>query len=323
MTNIRKLLYVVLGAIAVLCVSVIMIRHNKPTMATDKVKQISDTSGEIGHSQPTVFKDVNTTTSLENDSSKLKFLEELDLDSIKDIHGLMGNTWDSFQVDIELESSNRDEIKEFVKELPTGGFTVTSMQLEQLHNIATELIYSYAKNDYAIWLNCLKASEEYISEERIKLARQFLKEEGNITENEIQQDAWELLLQTANVFKKNSGWRGLVSHASNIQVYNMSTSSPNLPSAGHDIQSFRGYTFTLMHLTSAPVSLEETMKTEKQIIFSDIKLFIEHSDERGGHIEPYVMRLWYDSGSNFWRPYSMSCFPSRDSNVNVNSLPIF
>jgi hypothetical protein len=59
------------------------------------------------------------------------------------------------------------------------------------------------------------------------------------------------------------------------------------------------------------------------VFFSDVTFFVRHADQRGGHIQPYVMRCWYDTINQRWRPMGLSYFADRNDKIDIDTIPTF
>jgi len=113
-----------------------------------------------------------------------------------------------------------------------------------------------------------------------------------------------LVGQLAGTHEKNkygfrSRWKGLVLEGSKIKVFETQTSDP--PMLGNEIYDFCGAVCTFDHRTLPPISLEELLKEEGKALIADVLVFIQHDDEMGGVVWPYVFRYFFDPINNKWR----------------------
>lgn len=243
------------------------------------------------------------------------YADDLALDILvdADTHKALGIQWDNFSIEIDLPNADRTEIRNFVDNMPINGVKLNGQQIDKIKDTFVELAYAFGNEDPSIWFDHLQQSGEVVSEERIQKTRKWLMEKGGLSSSEIKTDGWDLLQQMAGVLGKKSRWRGLSSEGeAQINTFIADGSTAFLPELGGSIQSLRNHRFTLPHLTSPPISIEDVLADQKEILFADIVVFVLHSDESGGRIQPYVVRSWYDSINNQWRPYAIGYFPDRD-----------
>lgn len=216
-------------------------------------------------------------------------------DDIEDLEALLGDMVDDVSDAIELVWSSREissdfsdynEVEAVIGQFPiVSKMNVKTEQLDQLRDNITTTLYYGAIDDFD------------------SLAR-FLKESGEkpaAFQNAA--DPWQSYLEEVkhekNEYGFRSRWKGLVLEGSKIKVFETQTSDP--PMLGNEIYDFCGAVCTFDHRTLPPISLEELLKEEGKALMADMLVFIQHDDEMGGVVWPYVFRYFFDPINNKWR----------------------
>lgn len=220
---------------------------------------------------------------------------------------LMDMTWDSWQFDVEF--SDRNKLTESIEGIPIKGkVAITHEQLSELRNVLCEVLFDFGNNDFDAYYDFLKNSKETFPPHMIQAFRRDLITGLGFPEDKVASDPWELLSQSCKEYKEQSLWQGLVSHKSHIDLFEAHTHK--LAEPGEDLKQIRGSITTYMHVTVPPLTLEQIIKARGKAIVADTTLFVTHTDEVGGKVRPYVIRMWYDPVNNLWRLLRMTFFPN-------------
>jgi hypothetical protein len=248
---------------------------------------------------------------------------DLDWMLLRDAHENLGLKWDNFTVNLDLSNCDRSEIRDYIDKFAVTGTPVDEENVNRLKALFVELAYSYGREDFSVWLDYLRKSGHTVSEERLKGRRDWLITEGQISEDKIATDGWDLLKQIAVVFDKKSRWKGLSLDGNPCITCFRVTGDAPMPTPGEVIQTLRNYKYAFTASTSPPVSMEQIFADKKEVLFSDVTFFVLHSDEGGGRIQPYVMRSWYDPVNERWRPFTLTYFPENTEKLQTNRIPMF
>ena len=234
--------------------------------------------------------------------------DELMLDMpVKRPADLMDMTWDSWQFDVEF--SDRNKLAESIEGIQIKGkVAITHEQLSELRNVLCEVLFDFGNNDFDAYYDFLKNSGEIFPPSMIQAFRQDLVTDLGFPEDKIASDPWELLSQSCKEYKEQSLWQGLVSHKSHINLFEAHTHKVAEP--GEDLHKIRRSITTYRHVTVPPLTFEQIIEARGKAIVADTRLFVTHTDEVGGKVRPYVIRMWYDPVNNLWRPLRMTFFPN-------------
>jgi hypothetical protein len=220
---------------------------------------------------------------------------------------LMDMTWDSWQFDVDF--SDREKLAESIESIPIKGkIATTQEQLSKLRSVLCEVLFDFGNNDFDAYYKFLKNSGETFPPYMIQRFRQDLTIGLGFPEDKIASDPWELLSQSAKEYKDQSLWQGLVTHKSQINLFEARTHELTEP--GEDLHKIRRAITTYTHVTEPPITLEQIIEARGKAIIADTTLFVTHTDEVGGKVRPYVIRMWYDPKNNLWRPLRMTFFPN-------------
>jgi hypothetical protein len=241
--------------------------------------------------------------------------------TISDVHETMGQKWDSYLIDLNITTCTKLEISNLIQKWPIKGISVDKRIIDQAKEMFVELSYSYGREDPTVWLNYLKEAGEKVRKNIEEGTREGLIKTYQISEEKLAKDAWDLLLQSAITKKRQSNWTGLCTQGASVHLFKQTEGT--LPEPGKELQSLRSHKVSYPHVAESPVSMGDIFLAQKEVLFSDITFFVSHSNNGGGHIEPYVMRSWYDTANERWRPFLLSYFPDRNAKIEISTIPIF
>lgn len=220
---------------------------------------------------------------------------------------LMDMTWDSWQFDVEF--SDRKKLTESIEGIPIKGKVATTReQVSKLRTVLCEVLFDFGNNDFDSYYDFLKNSGETFPPYMIQRFRQDLITGLGFPEDKIASDPWELLSQSCKEYEEKSLWQGLVSYKSHIDLFEAHTHKLTEP--GEDLHKIRRSIATYTHVTVPPLTFEQIIEERGKAIVADITLFVTHTDDVGGKVRPYVIRMWYDPVHNMWRPLRMTFFPN-------------
>ena len=241
--------------------------------------------------------------------------------TILDIHEALGLRWDNFSVDLDISVCTKSEIHKLINNWPIEGVSIDTKRQEQLKEMFVELAYSYGREDFAVWLDFLREAGEKVREDVVEGNRNGLVKTYQVPIENLAKDSWELLKQSSVVKGSQSNWQGLCIKGASIEFTRVT--GTELQEPGKNIQKLRSCKYSFPHIAESPVSAGTIFSNEKEILFSDITFFVLHSDKGSGHIQPYVLRSWYDTLNNRWRPVDLSFFPDRNERIEISKIPIF
>jgi len=220
---------------------------------------------------------------------------------------LVDMTWDSWHFDVEF--TDRNKLAESIEGIPIKSKVATTQeQLSKLRSVLCEVLFDFGNNDFDAYYDFLKKSGETFPPYMIQAFRQDLITELGFPEDKIASDPWELLSQSSKEYKEQSLWQGLVSHESRIDLFEANTH--RLAEPGELLHKIRRSIATYKHVTVPPLTFEQIIEARGKAVVADITLFVTHTDETGGKVRPYVIRMWYDPVNNMWRPLRMTFFPN-------------
>ena len=243
----------------------------------------------------------------ENTSEDIKELESLLGDMIDgDIGDALDMVWSNRE--IVSDFSDYNNIAKIINQIPIkSNINISNEQSNQLYNSITKMVFSNGNNDY----------DDYFS---------FLKESGEIVhlheDQTVPEDPWKTLTEDLKYNKEEFGlesmWKGFVLEGSNIQIFK--ARSANLP-IGQDLYSLRGAIRTFGLLTDPPISLNDMLEKEQEVLMADVTFFISHNDLTGGVIWPYIVRYWFDPVNKFWRVEKVALFRNRNVDYRIAIVP--
>ena len=240
---------------------------------------------------------------------ELKRLQE-ELDLVPDIGLTMDMQWDSRNVSATFSDPNR--ITDLIKTLPTKGLTISSDRLDGLHTVLTRTVLAYGNSDLEAYFDLLRESGETVAADIYEAFRQDLRSAGR-TDQEVPTEPWEVLSEWCSENKERSLWGGFVVEGSEIRLFQ--TRARQLDQPGEFLKDIRKCTVNYRHLTTPPISPAEMLRSKGAILMAEVTVFIAHADEVGSKIRPYIIRYWFDSVHEQWRPSAMSFFPNRLENL--------
>ncbi len=281
--------------------------EDKPIDRASK-EELSENKAKIHRSK---LEDIEVSNAAKTDSkTKIEHNQDLaDLTELLDADpaDMMDMEWNSREITSDF--TDRSKIAVVISAMPIKSDTMVSEeQLNLLQDSVTEMIFDNGNNDYDSYLKLLKQSGEKISEGLYERLLGYLKGYG-ITEEEISTDPFQRLSQYYENRKRKSRWKGLVSEGSEIRIFETRTSRLETP--GRELEIIRQAITTYPHPLRPPISLDEMLKTKGKALIADVKVFIAHEDAMVGIVRPYVIRYWFDSINNFWRPQRATAFQNR------------
>lgn len=253
--------------------------------------------------------------------------QETETIPIKDLEILLGDIGDALDMiwsnrEITCDFSNKNKIKEIVRNFPiVGNVKLTQDQLDQLYNWSTEMIFNHGNNNFSDYIDFLRMSGESIGPSYYEGMRKMEMNRG-IPEKEIPNDHWELLSKRIEFIAKEHGrrtyWKGLVSEGSRITIFEATKS--DLP-IGSQLKQLRGSITIYKNAFFHPISVEQAIGDQGNVIMVDVRFFIAHDDSIGGVIWPYIARFWFDTVNNSWRAQKVALLSNRHTAYPIYILP--
>ncbi len=223
---------------------------------------------------------------------------------IDEILDMKWNSWDP-----TCGFTSQKEVSDFVREIPVrGNDSKTKHDISSLQTLLVGILMSNSEGNRLSYLEMLKSCGYSPKPFFVSDNRRILKEFHGFDDGQILADSWGVMRTYISTIEK-CPWNELVMTGSELFFFSSNTEDMLKP--GEKLARIRRKMCGVNTEFSPPHDFGEAIRKYGSVSLVDATIFIQHTEETGFAIRPYIMRFWFDVDSNQWVTLDMAILEGR------------